>query len=505
MKIQRRQQMSLGVVLSYVSIAIKMLSGVLYTPIVLRSLGQGQYGVYSLCISFIGYLTILNAGVNAAYVRFYVQEKVKNEGNVDNLNGLFKEIFIILSIIGLVGGLVLSVIAPVIFGTKITPDEYLIVRRCFRLLAFTISVEIFTCLYKSFITANEQFVFGKLVDIIGAVLAPVITLPFLLNGFDCTSIIAVRLGVSILVLLLCAFFCKNQLNITFKYEKQDKKLIANIVQFVGFILIQSITDQLNWQIDKFILARTHGSSEIALYSIGGTLNHYYLLIGAAVSGVFIAKINRLVASDDKGSLNNMYRKTCKVFTYLIGYITLAYIIFGRAFILRWAGKSYEASYTIGWMLMTPVSWVLINGLAKDIARAQNQHQLLIVINLFVCILNTLISIPLAIKWAAVGSAFGTFISEIVICLIINPLYYEKRLGINMKAVVLDFVRYLPGLVLPAGFGFLLNHFGIVKPSYSSIAMFGIVFTFVYAISVWLISMNDEDRNLVKRMLSKTAS
>ena len=498
----RKKQMSLGVALSYISIAVKMLSGILYTPIVLHSLGQSQYGIYSLCISFIGYLTILNAGVNAAYIRFYVQEKVKDERNVESLNGLFKRIFLILSAIGLVGGLLLSVLAPAIFGSKITPNEYDLARRCFILLAFTISVEIYTCLYKSFITANEEFIFGKSIDIIGAILAPVVTIPFLLNGFDCTAIISVRLGVSVLVLLLCVFFCRKKLSIHFRYEKQENALIRNISQFIGFIVVQSIIDQLNWQIDKFILARTHGTSEISIYTVGSTLNNYYMLIGAAVSGVFIAQINRLVASNDNEGLNRLYRKMCKLFTYLIMLIILAYIIFGRAFVARWAGNTYQSSYTIGWMLMTPVTWVLINGLGQDTARAKNKHQMLIILNLSVCILNVFVSIPLAIKWGAVGSALGTFIAEIVICLIVTPIYYIKILDLRIKDVVIDFSRFLPGIVLPIAFGITINHFGILKSTYGSIAVWGMVFVIIYAASVWLLSMNKEDRKLVIGIVKK---
>ena len=498
----RKKQMSLGVALSYISIAVKMLSGILYTPIVLHSLGQSQYGIYSLCISFIGYLTILNAGVNAAYIRFYVQEKVKDERNVESLNGLFKRIFLILSAIGLVGGLLLSVLAPAIFGSKITPNEYDLARRCFILLAFTISVEIYTCLYKSFITANEEFIFGKSIDIIGAILAPVVTIPFLLNGFDCTAIISVRLGVSVLVLLLCVFFCRKKLSIHFRYEKQENALIRNISQFIGFIVVQSIIDQLNWQIDKFILARTHGTSEISIYTVGSTLNNYYMLIGAAVSGVFIAQINRLVASNDNEGLNRLYRKMCKLFTYLIMLIILAYIIFGRAFVARWAGNTYQSSYTIGWMLMTPVTWVLINGLGQDTARAKNKHQMLIILNLSVCILNVFVSIPLAIKWGAVGSALGTFIAEIVIGLIVTPIYYIKILDLRIKDVVIDFSRFLPGIVLPIAFGITINHFGILKSTYGSIAVWGMVFVIIYAASVWLLSMNKEDRKLVIGIVKK---
>ena len=502
MKFRQKQQMSIGFVLSYISIAVKMLSGILYTPIVLRSLGQSQYGVYSLCISFIGYLTIFNAGVNAAYIKFYLQEKVKNEKNIANLNGLFKKIFLTLSAVGLIGGLLLSALSPFIFGSKITPAEYIIVRKCFFLLAFTIAVEIYSCLYKSFITANEQFIFGKTVDIIGGVMAPIITLPFLLNGFDCVSIIAVRLVIAILVLFLCMTFCTKTLFINFQYEKQNHRTIKEIIQFISYILIQSVTDQLNWQIDKFILARTHGSTEIALYSVGATLNNYFLLIGTAASGVFIARINMLVVENNKDSLNQLYRRCCKLFTYIIGYIMLAFFVFGRMFILRWAGESYETSYSIGWMLMLPLTWALINALAQEIARASNRHQMLIIMNFAVCIFNSVLSIPLAIKWGAIGSAFGTFIAEFIICIVINPIYYQKKLGIDMLSVYLDFIRYIPGVLFPATFGILLNCFGIIKADYGSIVLYGLAFSVFYFLSIWFISMNKDDREFIMRVFIK---
>ena len=49
MNSERKKQMTAGVVFSYLSIAFKIISGVVYTPIILHSLGQSEYGVYSLC------------------------------------------------------------------------------------------------------------------------------------------------------------------------------------------------------------------------------------------------------------------------------------------------------------------------------------------------------------------------------------------------------------------------------------------------------------------------
>lgn len=496
----RRKQISMGVILSYISIIVKLATGILYTPIMLSSLGQSQYGVYSLCVSFIGYLTILNAGVNAAYVRFYVQEKTINEKGVQKLNGLFCKIFIVLSIIGLLGGLLVAAFSPVIFGSKITPDEYALVKKCFVLLAFTISIEIFTCVFNSFVIANEQFVFGKMIEILASLLYPLLALPLLLTGHDCTYLIAVRLTVAIVTLLLYVSFCRKKLSIAFKFAHTEKLLLKNVVQFIGFIALQSIMDQLNWQIDKFILARTHGTAEISIYSVGSTFNSYFITIAGVVSGVFIVQINRLVALKDENRLNGLFRQTCRFFTYITGFIIIAFYIFGRPFVLRWAGENYGKSFTVGWLLMSPVAIALIMALGQDIARAKNMHQLQIIINVGVCIVNAIVSIPLAIRWGATGSAVGTFATEIVTCVIVQPIYYKRVLKLDVKNVFIDLLRYLPGIVLPIILGAVIHYFGLIKNNYSSVAFYGIIFAFVYVISVWTVSMNSIDRTMVKNFV-----
>ena len=498
----RKKQMSLGVILSYISIGVKLLSGILYTPIVLHSLGQSQYGVYSLCISFIGYLTILNAGVNAAYVRFYVQEKTVNEKNIEKINGLFGKIFVVLAAAGLMGGLIIAYFSPVIFGSKITPEEYVLAKKCFTLLAFTIAIEIITCLFKSFIIANEEFIFGKSLDILGAILAPVITVPLLLHNADCVAIVGVRLCVAAGLLVLNILYCCKKLKIGFSLAKADSGLLKNVSQFIAFIALQSVMDQLNWQIDKFILARTHGTTEISIYSVGGTFNTYFIMIGGAVSGVFIAEINRLVAARNESKLNRLIRHTSKLFTWLTGYLVLAFFIFGKAFILKWAGAEYSDSYTVGWMLMSPVSAALIFGLGQDVARAKNKHQVQIIINVCVCIVSTCASIPLAIYFGAVGSAFGTFVAEIIVCIIVQPIYYKKVVGIEVGNVLIDVVRYLPGIVLPLCFGVMIIQCGLLKTSYLSIMKYGIVFTIIYAVSIFFFSMSKDDRESVTRILKK---
>ena len=55
-------QKKVGALLSYVSEAIRILTALIYTPIMLRLLGQSEYGLYQLVHSVVSYLSLLSLG-----------------------------------------------------------------------------------------------------------------------------------------------------------------------------------------------------------------------------------------------------------------------------------------------------------------------------------------------------------------------------------------------------------------------------------------------------------
>ncbi|MDH6312740.1 O-antigen/teichoic acid export membrane protein [Parabacteroides sp. PFB2-10] len=63
-------QLKAGALLSYVVLGLNTAVGLLYTPYLLRMLGQSEYGLYSLVASIIAYLTILDLGFGNAIVRY---------------------------------------------------------------------------------------------------------------------------------------------------------------------------------------------------------------------------------------------------------------------------------------------------------------------------------------------------------------------------------------------------------------------------------------------------
>lgn len=74
-------QLKAGVILSYIQLVLGNIISIIYTPIMLRILGQNEYGLYNLASSTISYLGLLSFGFGSAYIRYYSKYKVEKDDN----------------------------------------------------------------------------------------------------------------------------------------------------------------------------------------------------------------------------------------------------------------------------------------------------------------------------------------------------------------------------------------------------------------------------------------
>ena len=91
-------QLKAGALLNYAVIFLNIGVGLLYTPFMLRMMGQSEYGLYSLVASVISYLTILDLGLGNAIVRYTSQ--YRTEGKQKEQYELFGMFLVLYSVIG---------------------------------------------------------------------------------------------------------------------------------------------------------------------------------------------------------------------------------------------------------------------------------------------------------------------------------------------------------------------------------------------------------------------
>ena len=492
-------QLKAGVVISYMTQLIHILTGLIYTPIMLRLMGKSEYGLYQLVQSTVAYLGLLSFGFSAGYMRFYSRYKVKEDKeNIAKLNGMFMLIFIVIAIICLLCGAVMTVKTDLIFGNGLTATEIKKARVLIALMVFNLAISFINSVFTSNITAHERFFFQRFVELLKALFNPFLTLPLLIMGYGSVGMTLITTFLTISVFIMNAMFCFRKLRIKFNFGHLNWRLLKEMWVFTFFIFINMIVDQINWSVDKFLLGRMLGTTAVAVYGVASQLNNLYTGLSSSVSAVFIPRINLLVAGEnDNKKLTDIFTQVGRIQFIILALIMSGYILFGNQFIAIWAGEGYEAAYRIGILLMLPITVPLIQNLGIEIQRAKNMHKARSVVYLFVAISNIFVSIPCIKVWGASGAAVGTAISLSVGNGLFMNIYYQRKIKLDIIYFWKSIAKFTPAIVISAAAGiglkYIFNGLGIV-----TLAVSIVLYTIVYSGAMWFVGMDESEKMLIRK-------
>ena len=496
-------QRKAGVILSYAGEMVKIVVSLVYTPVMLRLLGQSEYGLYQLVYSVVSYLSLLSLGFGSSYLRFYSRYKAqKDESGVAKLNGMFILIFSSISIICIICGSIMIGNIHNIFGTGLTKQEYETARVLMGLLIINLAMTFPNSVFNCSITAHEKFFFQKLLILLQNLFSPFLTLPLLIMGYGSIGMVSVTTFLTFVLLFSNMFYCFKNLHIRFEFKGLQISLLKEMWVFTFFIFLNQIIDQINWSLDKFLLGRFAGTTAVAVYGVVGHINTLYLQFSSSVSNVFVPKVNRIVAeTNDDEQLTKLFTKVGRIQFMVLGLILSGFVFLGTPFVKLWAGSEYSESYVVTLLLIIPVTVPLIQNLGIEIQRAKNMHKARAIIYLAIAIANVFISIPLIKVIGPTGAALGTAISLIVGNIIFMNWYYHVRIGMNMIYFWKEIAKFIPALITPCGVRFLIMKFAHVSGIFN-VFIYSIIYMVIYGISMYFLGMNTEEKNLVMGPVKK---
>ncbi len=495
----KKNELKLGAILSYAVIALNMIISVLYTPILTRSLGQSEYGLYSLVSSIISYLTILDLGFGNAIIIYTTRYRAKKQKEEEEkLHGMFFKIYTVIGIIAGVLGTILYFNVSNIFGNSMTVEEISKAKTLMIILTLNLVVTFPLSIFTSIITAYEKFVFSKLVNVIRIVLTPIIMIPLLLNGFKSVSLVVVITVLNIGTLLINMMYCLRKLKIKMKFGKINFKFLKEIFTYSFFIFLNTIIDKINWSVDQFILGAIKGTVEVAIYSLAAQINTLYLNFSTAISGMMLPKITTMIEKGESNlEIDKLFIKVGRLQFLLLSLIITGFIMFGRQFMIFWGGQEYAKAYEVACILIIPVTIPLIQNLGISIVQAKNKHRFRTMVLFSIAILNVAISIPLANYFGAIGSAVGTSLGIIIGPTIVMNWYYKEKIGINIK----EFWKNILHMSIPIVGIFLISYFIMKFISITTVFNMIIaiaIYTIIFCIIAWLFVMNNYEKDLIRK-------
>lgn len=496
-------QLKIGALLTYASIGLSSLISIVYTPIMLRLLGQSEYGLYSLVASVVAYLGLFNFGFGSAYVKYFSQYKTSNDTDgIARLNGMFLMIFSALGALAVAAGLVLVFNSDQVFGNELTVLELAKAKTLTIIMVINTAFTFPAIVFNSFIGANEKFIFQKSLIIIKSILSPLVVIPTLLMGYGSVGM-AITITVLALVMeLINGWYCFRNAKMRFIFSHFDSKQLKELFIFSSFIFINLVVNQINWNVDRFIVGYFRGTLEVAVYSIAAQLNTYFLTFSTAISNVYIPRVNEMVARNcSNWELTELFARLGRLQFIVLALVIGLLIFFGMPFITLWAGPDYSQSYYIALLLIVPVTIPLIQNLGIEIQRAKNQHKFRSWVYLFIAIGNIGISIPLVKLYGGIGAALGTSIALTIGNVLIMNWYYHTKIGLNIIYFMQQIAKLIPSLILPTIAGYVF--FRYLDLHYiPNFIIFAILFMLIYSVSLWIFGLNKYEKELITKPIHK---
>ncbi len=496
-------QIKAGAALSYIVIILNILLGVLYTPFLLRMLGQAEYGVYSLAISVIGYLTILDLGFGNAIVRYTA--RFCAEGRQEEqyeMFGLFFRLYILIGLIALVVGALLTLNVESFFGENMNSEELEQMRIMMALMSFNLAFTFPLSLFGSIITAYENFIFQKVVAIIRSLLNPLVMVLLLLLGYRAVALVVATTIFNLVTLLINWWYCRNRLHIKLHFKPINLPFLREASLYSFWIFLNAIMDQIYWGSGQFILGVYQGAKVVAIYAVAIQLKNMYFLFSTAISGLFLPKVSAMVARNTSdGEISDLFIRTGRIQYLVMLFVFSAFIVLGRPFITLWAGAEYDEVYPIT-LLFFAVSLVpLIQNVGIVILQARNQMQFRSTLYIILSVASIAIAIPLSMRFGGLGCAIATSVMLVLGQGLIMNIYYRRVIGLDIGAFWREIfkISVAPALLV------LLTLWLMDGVAIDSIALFvgaGAIYTLLYVGVVWCCGMNQEERGLLSGILSK---
>lgn len=500
-----KNQRKIGTLLSYLLMGVNILTSLIYTPVMLRILGQNEYGLYQLSYSIVSYLSILNLGFTSSYMRFYSRLKVKDDiEEIAKLNGMYMSIFLIISAICVVAGAAMICNIEKFFSTGLTVAETEKSKVLLAFMVFNMALSFPLGGFSSILNAHEEFFVQRGISVIVKLLNPFLTLPLLLLGYGSVGMVFITTVLTVGDFIAESLFCIKKLNVKFIFWSFDFKKFSNLGKFTFWIFLMNIAGQINMNLDKYLLGRMLGTAAVAVYSVGSTMYSMYQYPASILAGIFSPLINMLVAENRDKEVSDLFVRVGRIQYFTLMLVLTGFTIFGQEFIYLWSGSDYNESYWIALLLMYSATIPFTQNLGVEIQTAKNMHQMRSVVYFIIAILNVCISIPLISHIGATGAALGTAVSLILGNTIFMNIYYHIRIKIDIIDYWKNIGRITLPMILPFGLGLIYTRFFSITFSWPHLAICIVVYSAVYSLAVWLLALNPYEKNLVINIMEKIA-
>ena len=492
-------QLKKGVILSYVTIFLTNVVGLLLTPFIIKSIGNAEFGLYTLIGAFVGYISLLDLGLNTTIVRFVAKYRAeKNKKEEENFLFITMCVYGLISLIILLVGLTLYFNLETIFSNSLTLDELSKAKVMFLILIFNLAITLPGGAFTAICTGYEHFVFPRTVNIFRYIIRSILVVGLMLIGGDSIGLVLLDTVMNLLVIVFNGVYVFKKLKVTFKLYEFKTPLVKEIFSYSIWVFILVLVSQLQWKAGQVIIGTLTNTTLVAIYGVGIMLGSYYGAFSSAITGVFLPKATKMIVENVNGKeLTLMMIKIGRLVFLVLMIIFSSFILFGKQFVLLWVGDTYIDSWFVALIIMIGYTTTLIQGFANEILKAKSLFKYKAIVYIIFLGFGTLSGAFMVKTYGIIGMVTGTTIGWIIAQIIMN-IYFSKVVHLDILLFFKKiYSKTIPSLLIIMIIGYFIEN--ILGVGWVNLIIKLVLHGCVYVLIMYFFGMLESEKDILKKL------
>ncbi|WP_084201395.1 oligosaccharide flippase family protein [Geobacter pickeringii] len=485
------------------TMVVKVVCSFIMTPVIVKALGNYDYGLWEIVFALVGYMGLLDIGMRPAVVRYVA--KYEAVGDKKSINELFSTAITFSLLIGIFGCLILvvwGVINPNILSENNKESVkylyFLVIIGCQLFVQFPGLIA--ECVHAGY----QRYNLYNNITIINTLIGNSIVYVLLKNGHGLVTLaLGNAIGVTVKYLIYLILLLTDKYGgIRWKARYISIPMLKKLLNFGGKSFVTALSTTAISNSSSLIIGIYCNPAMIPFYSIPKRLISYLNDMSNTITNVFMPTFSQLYALRDVNAMRRMYLASTK---YIIGVtypLIIGISILGNPFLKIWMGQVYaEKSQKVLILLAIGNIFYLMNPLLSQLLTGINKIRFLIITRGVTAVMVIVLSLIFVRNFSYEGVASAFLITSVSVKPV--EIWYTSKV---LKVTIIEYTKtiYLP-MLLPNFVLFLylktiVNSYKIT--CYADIAYIVSCGICVYALLFIFFSFNKDEKNYLRYKLDK---
>ena len=426
----RAAQTARGIAWNWVAVVFGFTVTFFLSPFVVHQLGNLGYGVWTVLVSTISYLGLLDLGLRGAVTRFVSQHHAQGDhaaaGRAVSA-ALWLRQWIGLAIVAL--SLLLSLGIDRLFDipAELRSDARWVVLLAGTSLAFSLALGVFG----GVLAALHRFDLIGGMTIVQTLVRACGVVWILRSGHGILALAAWELLVVVscnLALAALSFRVYPDLAVSLRFPA--RALLIEFWRYSSYVFLIHVFGQVIYYTDNLVVGAVISVSAVTFFAIGGSLNESLRQVLGSITPTFMPLASRFEASGEHDQLRRLLIYGTRIALVMILPIHAALFCRGQTFIGLWMGQEYAVvSSRVLQILLVAQVFIAANSTSLNIVLGLGKHRQYAIWLVGESAANLVLSVVLAREIGIYGVALGTVIPSLVVHMVLWPRYICRLLEI----------------------------------------------------------------------------